>query len=360
MTYHILTINPGATSTKIALFADDTLVWKDEWTYTAAQLAPFAHITDQFNLRLAGIEECLAAHQLQEPLDTVVGRGGLIGPVQPGAIVVDEALLDRLAHHPVLEHASNLGAPLAHAVVQAHGVPGAKAYIYDPVTVDSMSPVARITGLKELKRQSVGHHLNMHAVAMRAAASLGKAYDQANIIVVHMGGGCSASAHEQGTIVDFVSDDEYMFSAERSGGLAVKQLLPLVKQEGVDVANKRLRSNAGLMSHYGSTDLRAIVKQVEAGTLDPLPLEGMALGIAKCIAALSATMNGHVDLICLTGGMAYSDYLCQRVAERVSFIAPFKAYPGEFELQALSEGGFRVLTGQEFAGTLAEKETQSI
>lgn len=354
MTYKSVAINPGATSTKLAYYEDDRERWKDEILYTNEAVKSFAKIFDQFEMRIKDILACLDRHGVTKDLDVVVGRGGLVGPVKPGGIVVDDALIDRLEHHPVLEHASNLGAKLAQSVAQAYGKPETKAYIYDPVTVDSMSEIARITGLKEISRKSVGHHLNMRAVAIRAAADINKTYQSANVIVVHMGGGCSASAHQQGIVVDFVSDDEYMFSAERSGGFSLKEILPLIQEMGVSAFAKYARSQAGLQSHYGTKDLREVEAMIQEGKASFVPLAAMGLGIAKCIAALAATLKGQVDVICMTGGMAYSDILCKEVKDRVEFIAPFVPYPGEFELLALVKGGLRILKGEEVAHKIEE------
>ncbi|MGY3723831.1 butyrate kinase [Granulicatella balaenopterae] len=344
----IVVINPGATSTKLAYFEDESLIWKDEIVYTSEQLGNFDKIFDQLALRTLDVETCLLKHDIPADLDTVVGRGGLIGPVKSGAIVVDDFLIDRLKNKPVLEHASNLGCKLADDIVKKFGKVNAKAYIYDPVTVDSMCDIARITGLAEVQRTSVGHHLNMRAVAMKAAKDINQTYQSANIIVVHMGGGCSASAHKHGEVIDFVSDDEIMFSAERSGGLPIKEMIPILKRISVEEFTMKVRKNAGLQSHFGTKDLRIIEGYLEKGDEHAkLVLEAMALGISKCMASLAATLEGKVDAVCLTGGMAYSDFLCAEVAKRTTFIAPFIAYPGEFELQALASGGYRVLTQQE-------------
>lgn len=351
----IVVINPGATSTKLAFFQDDKQVWKDEIIYTVDDLQSFNRVYDQFDLRLKDIEQCLEKHEVTHDLDTVVGRGGLIGPVKPGAIIVDDLLVDRLENHPVLEHASNLGCKLAKSVLQKFGKPNTLAYVYDPVTVDSMSSVARMTGLVNVERKSIGHHLNMRAVAMRAAKDIGKTYQTANIVVVHLGGGSSASAHQKGTVIDFVSDDEIMFSAERSGGLPIKEIIPILREVSVDEFNIMVRKEAGLQAHCGTKDLREIEARIVSGdTQAALVVEALALGVSKCIASLSATLNGEVDAICLTGGMAYSERICQLVESRVTFIAPLKIYPGEFELQALAEGGLRVLTEQEQASFLED------
>lgn len=351
----IVVINPGATSTKIAYFEDTEQIWKDEVTYTSEEISKYSKVFDQFEMRAKDIKVCLEKHSVEKDLDTVVGRGGLVGPVKPGAILVDEALIERLEHRPVLEHASNLGCKLSQFIIGIFGKEGTNAYIYDPVTVDSMSDVARITGLKNVQRQSVGHHLNMRAVAMKAAEDLKKTYETANIIVVHMGGGSSASAHQEGQVVDFVSDDEIMFSAERSGGIAIKQILPMIKEMGVDAFNTLVRKEAGLQSHFGTKDLREIEAKIAAANGEgKIVIEALALGISKCMAALAATMSGKVDAVCLTGGMAHSQILREEVEKRTGFIAPFMPYPGEFEMIALAKGGLRVIEGKEQAHLISD------
>ncbi|MGT2888620.1 butyrate kinase [Streptococcus didelphis] len=342
----IIVVNPGATSTKVAQYQDDKMVWKEEITYTPEQLAPFTKVFDQFDLRLQDIQDLLKKHEV-EKIDLAVGRGGLIGPVKPGAILVNDALIKHLQDHPILEHPSNLGAKLAKALMDKFGQ-GQAAYIYDPVTVDSMKPVSRLTGIKGIERTSTGHHLNMRAVARKAAQDLGKAYEDINLVIVHVGGGSTASAHEHGQVIDFVSDDEIMFSAERSGGMPVKSMLKVIKEIGVDNFNQLARKKAGLQSHCQTADLRDVEKRISQGDQEAaLVFDALALGIAKTIATLAVSIDGPVDLVCLTGGMAYSEKLCQAVAARTSFIGPFKAYPGEFELEALALGGLRVIKGQE-------------
>ncbi|WP_159720779.1 butyrate kinase [Streptococcus halichoeri] len=342
----IVAINPGATSTKVALFTNQTMAWKEEITYQAADLAPFAKVYDQFDFRLNDIEAILTKHAVSH-IDLAVGRGGLIGPVKPGAILVNDALIEHLEHRPILEHPSNLGAKLAKALMAKYGN-GQAAFVYDPVTVDSMKPVSRLTGIKGIERTSTGHHLNMRAVARKAAQALGKHYDDVNLVIAHIGGGSSASAYEKGQVVDFVSDDEIMFSAERSGGMPLKAMLPVIKELGIPAFNQLARKKAGLQSHCETADLREVEARITQGDANAkLVFEALALGIAKTLAALAASITGPIDQVILTGGMAYSQALCQEVEKRTAFIAPFKAYPGECELEALALGGLRVLNKAE-------------
>lgn len=342
----VIVVNPGATSTKVAMYHDKEQVWKEEITYNSSDLEHFAKVFDQFEMRLADIEKVLEKHEV-DGIELAVGRGGLIGPVKPGAILANDALINHLENHPILEHPSNMGAKLAKALMTKYGQ-GQAAYVYDPVTVDSMRPVSRITGIQGVERTSTGHHLNMRAVARKVAEDLGKDYQDLNIIIAHLGGGSSASAHEKGQVVDFVSDDEIMFSAERSGGLPIKTTVKLVKEMGLDAFNILVRKKAGLQSLCKTADLREVEAAIQAGDESAaLAFDALALGIAKTIASLAVSINGPIDMVSITGGMAYSQDLCQKVAEKVAFIGPFKAYPGEFELEALALGGLRVLRENE-------------
>ncbi|MBA2796717.1 butyrate kinase [Streptococcus porcinus] len=342
----IIAINPGATSTKVAMYEDKELIWKEEITYTSQELEVFKKVFDQFELRLKDIEALFDKHDVTK-IDVAVGRGGLIGPVKPGAILVNDELVNHLEYHPVLEHPSNMGAKLAKALMGKYGE-NKPAYIYDPVTVDSMRDVSRITGLKGVERTSTGHHLNMRAVARKVAEDLGKSYDELNLVIAHVGGGASASGHEHGQVVDFISDDEIMFSAERSGGMPIKAMVEVIKKIGLDQFNYLVRKKAGLQSLCNTADLREVEKRIEEGDKEAsLVFDALALGIAKTLAALAVSVSGSIDMVCITGGMAYSEALCQKVAEKTAFIGPFKAYPGEFELEALALGGLRVVNKEE-------------
>ncbi|MDN6327117.1 MAG: butyrate kinase [Alkalibacterium sp.] len=345
----IIVINPGATSTKFGYFVDAQEEWTKEIKYNSDEIKKYNVLFDQFEFRLNDILSVLKEKNI-EKLDAVVSRGGLVGPVKSGAYIIDQALLDKLEFDPVLEHASNLGAKIAYNVLKKYGTEKAQAYIYDPVTVDEMIDIARITGLKEVQRKSIGHHLNMRAVAIKVAEDHDTTYERSNIVVAHLGGGSTASAHRKGKIVDFVSDDEIMFSAERSGGLPLKELLPLMKETSVKDMSRRLRSEAGLQSLLGTKDLMEIEECIEAGDhYAEQVISALSLQIAKTIATLSTTLKGDVDYICLTGGMAHSDRVFNQVKSYINYVAPVKRYPGEFELIALAKGGERVINNKETA-----------
>lgn len=345
----IVVINPGATSTKLGYFVDGEEKWTEEINYKNEKIKKYEKLFDELDFRTEDIVETLEEKNISD-LDAIVSRGGLIGPVKSGAYVIDEALIEKLEFHPVLAHASNLGAKIAAGLLASYGKEGAQAYIYDPVTVDEMIDIARITGVKEIERKSIGHHLNMRAVAIKAAEDHGSNYKDENIVVAHLGGGSTASAHRKGQIIDFVSDDEIMFSAERSGGLPLKELLPLMKEYSVDELSKKLRKESGLQSLLGTKNLLEIQERIQAGDeYAEKVISAMALQIAKTIASLATTLKGEVDIICLTGGMAHSDLLSEKIIDFVNYIAPVKRYPGEFELVALAKGGERVLNQEEEA-----------
>lgn len=347
----IIVINPGAISTKFGYFIDGTQKWNKEITYDNNILKKFTSLFDQLELRLEDITEVLDEEGIDK-LDAVVSRGGLIGPVKSGAYVIDQKILNKLEFDPELEHASNLGAKIAYTILKEYGTEEAKSYIYDPVTVDEMIDIARITGVKEIQRKSIGHHLNMRAVAIKVAEDHDSSYEKDNIVVAHLGGGSTASAHRKGQIIDFVSDDEIMFSAERSGGVPLKELLPLMEEYSGKELSKKLRNESGLQSLLDTKDLIEIQERIEQGDeYAEKVITALSLQIAKTIATLSTTLKGEVDYICLTGGMSHSDLIYDQVKSFVEYVAPVKRYPGEFELLALAKGGERVLKGEEQANT---------
>lgn len=353
----ILAINPGATSTKIGYFEDDVLQWKKELTYSMEKISKYKTILDQYDFRYSDITNYLKSMNLSaNSLDSVVGRGGLLPPVNAGAYIVNDAIMDCLKNRPILEHASNLGASLAKGISEEFGTPECEAYIYDPVTVDQMDDIARISGLASIERKSIGHVLNMRAVCMLIAEKeLHKPYEKSNFVVAHVGGGSSASAHQQGRMIDLISDDEGQFSAERTGGLPLKEIIPMCYEYSKKEMSDMTRKNGGLVSYFGTNDARIIEEKAEKG--DPkakLVLEAMAYQIAKTLGELSTVLYGEVDAIILTGGLAYSERIANLVKERTSFIAPVYIVPGEEELSALAKGARRVLTKEEKANVFQE------
>lgn len=353
----VLAVNPGATSTKIGYFEDDILTLEKEFTYSLEDLADYESVIDQFDLRLKDISTWLAENNFTKgSFDAVVGRGGLLPPVNAGAYLVTDEIIDVLTHRPVLEHASNLGAPLAKGISEDFGTDDCEAYIYDPVTVDQMDDIARVSGVAEIERKSIGHVLNMRAVSMKIAEEeLKKPYEEVNLVVAHIGGGTSASIHKKGRIVDLISDDEGLFSAERSGGLPIKEIIPMCYQRSEKEMKDLTRRRGGLVSYFGTNDARIVEERALKGDKKAkLVLEAMAYQIAKTIGELATVVHGEVDGIILTGGIAYSEFITSLVKERTTFIAPVYIVPGEEELLALAKGARRVLRKEEVAQTFKE------
>ncbi len=357
MAHKILVINPGSTSTKVAVYQDRQQQWVESISHTQEELEPFPDIYSQMDFRADLVKKCCEEHGDQiDSFDAAVGRGGLLPPVHTGAYEVDEYMLDCLKNRPQLHHASNLGAPIAYAIAQEAGV---KAYIYDAVAVDEMEEIYRITGLKDVFRIGRGHNLNMRAAVLNLCEQKGIDYKEHNIMSVHLGGGISVGMFEHGTLVDMISDDEGPFSPERAGGLPAFRVVDYcydVIDNKADMM-KELQRKGGLVAHFGTADSREVEKLVMEGDAHAkLIYDAMILNIAKNIAKLSVDVYGKVDYIVLTGGIAFSKYVTEGIKERVGFIAPVEVVPGEKEMDSLAFGALRVLDGTETARLLEKEE----
>lgn len=348
--YKILSINPGSTSTKIAVYEDEKPLFVESIQHSDSDLAGFKRVQDQFEFRKNAVMNFLKANNVAtSELSAIVGRGGLLPPVKSGAYRVNETMVDVLMNRPVLEHASNLAALIAYEMSKELNI---NAYIYDSIAVDELIDIARHTGLPEVDRVSLTHALNMRAAAIKTSQKLDKPYKDCNLVVAHLGGGISLTAHSGGKMIDIVSDDEGPFSPERSGRVAVKDLYKYVSSGKYtkDEMKKKLRGEAGLKGHLGTIDAREVQKRIESGDEKArLIFETMAYQIAKSIGELSVALYGKVDRIVLTGGIAYSKMLTDWIIERVKFIAPVEILPGENEMESLSLGALRVLRGEETA-----------
>jgi butyrate kinase len=347
----ILAVNPGAGSTKLGLFRGSALLREASARHGAAELALFPRVADQLPLRLAAVREFLAANLPPgEGLAAVVGRGGLLGPVESGTYAVSEAMVGELLRAERGEHASNLGPPLALAAAEEHACP---AFTVDPVSVDELEPVARVTGLAGVERRSFSHALNMRAVARRHARTLGRPLAELSLVVAHLGTGISLSAQRGGRMVDVVNpQDEGPFSGDRAGGVPATALVEMCFAPGADrgAVRRRLLGDGGLYSHLGTRDVREALSRAEAG--DPLSqrvLEAMCYQVAKSVGALATVLEGRLDALLVTGGMAHLPAIVEPLRRRVAFLAPVVVYPGEDELLALAEGALRVLDGEERA-----------
>lgn len=355
MSHKILAINPGSTSTKIALYENETELFCKSLDHPVEIIDQYKNVQDQFEMRKDVVVRAVEAegYKLSE-LSAVVGRGGMVPKVESGAYTVNELMVDRLKNNPVIEHASNLGALIAYEIAQPLGI---NAYIYDSVRVDEMKDIARISGMPLLPRTSTSHALNSRAMAMKAAAAQGKKYSDMNFVVAHLGGGISVTVHEKGKMVDLLSDDEGPFSPERAGRVPCNALIDLCFSGQFDKATlkKMLRGNGGLKAYLGTVDVRDVEKRIENGDEEAnLILEAMAYQVAKGIGDLATVVEGQVDAIVLTGGIAYSKRITEWISKRVSFIAPVVVLAGENEMESLSQGTLRVLRGEEEAKVYTE------
>lgn len=350
MAYMILAINPGSTSTKIAVYEDEKEIFTQSLDHDIVELEKYEHVQDQFLMRKKIVEAALEEKGIDlTSLSAVVGRGGMLPPVKSGAYEVNEAMIDVLKNRPALEHASNLGGIIAYEIADRLGI---KAYIYDSVRVDELQDIARISGMPEIPRTSTVHALNSRAMAMKAAKSYNKAYKDVNCIVAHLGGGISLSVHQKGQMIDIISDDEGPFSPERAGRVPCKQLIDLCFSGKYDArtVHKMLRGNGGIKAYLGTHDARNVEKMIEEGNPEAKRVyEAMAYQVAKGIGELATVVDGEVDYIVLTGGIAYSKMLTDWIVKRVKFIAPIAILPGENEMESLVGGTLRVLKGEETA-----------
>lgn len=344
----ILVINPGSTTTKVALFEALTLLKEKKINHSNQELARFDSIGDQLDMRVERVSEFLNEEGMHpSDLDVIVARGGMLPPVRHGAYRVDEALVETLLERPAEQHASNLGAGIAFRLARPHDIP---AYIYDSVSVDELEPVARLSGVKGYDRRSFSHVLNTRAVAREIARQEGFDLEETNVIVAHLGGGISLNLQSKGSLIDVVSADEGPYSTERAGSLPVFSSVQIVKDQGVDALYKYETGLGGLLSYTGSNDAVAIEARALEGDEESLLLyQGIAYQTAKAIGGLATVVGGQVRAIILTGGMARSKLVTDAIKASVAFIAPVYVYPGELEMEALAAGAWRVMRGEEEA-----------
>ena len=347
-----LIINPGSTSTKIGVFEDETLLFEETLRHSTEEIAQYASIVDQKDFRKEVILAILKEKNFDmKSLNVVVGRGGMLKPIPGGTYAVTDALLEDLRVGVSGQHASNLGGILAREIGDDMGIP---SYIVDPVVVDELMPVSRVSGVPELPRKSIFHALNQKAVAKRYAKESGKNYEDLNLIVVHMGGGVSVGAHKNGKIVDVNNalDGEGAFSPERAGAVPAGDLVKMCfsgKYTEKEIY-KKLVGNGGFNAYLGTNDARDVVKRsAEGDEQATLVFEAFIHQVAKDVGAMSTVLQGKVDAIILTGGIAYNEMVCTEIKKRCGWIAEFVIYPGEDELLALTQGALRVLKGEEKA-----------
>jgi butyrate kinase len=347
-----LAINPGSTSTKVAVFEGQDSILTETLRHSTEELSPFKAIYDQLDFRKNVILNMLSEKNISlKSLNAVVGRGGMLKPIESGTYSVNAAMLEDLKTGVSGQHASNLGGIIANEIASPLGIP---ALIVDPVVVDELEDMARVTGIPEIKRRSIFHALNQKAVAKRYAREKGLRYEDLNLIVAHMGGGISVGVHMKGRVVDVNNalDGEGPFAPERAGSLPVGDLIKLCYSGKYTLQEmmKRIVGGGGLVAHLNTNDARVAQSMANKGDKHAeLVYKAMAYNVAKEIGRCSAVLSGKVDTIILTGGLAYSSEFIGWIRERISFIGHVEVYPGEDELLALAEGALRVLDKEEKA-----------
>ena len=350
MAYKLLIINPGSTSTKIGVYSDEKEVLVETLRHSSDEIAKYDSIFEQKNFRKEVIMNILKKNNIDvSSLDAIVGRGGMLRPIPGGTYEVTDKLLEDLKIGVSGQHASNLGGILANEIAKEVGI---RSFIVDPVVVDELQDVARISGMPELPRRSIFHALNQKAVAKRYAKECGKRYEDLNLVVVHMGGGVSVAAHRDGLVIDVNNtlDGDGPFSPERSGSVPVGDLVKLCfsgKYTQAEIYSK-IVGKGGYVAYLNTNDARDVLKAREEGDEYASSIfEAFIYQICKAIGEMSTVLNGKVSQIILTGGIAYSPVVVNAIKERVQWISDITVYPGEDELLALAQGALRVLNGEE-------------
>ena len=348
----VLVINPGATSTKVAVFEEEQELLKKSIVHTAQELEGFDRVIDQAEFRQRAVLEAVAEGGFRlEDFDAVCGRGGLYRPIPSGTYAVSDRVMQDVEQAPYGEHPSNLGAYLARRIGDLVGIP---AFFVDPVCVDEMTEVAHVSGFAEFQRLSQFHALNQKSVGRKAARRLGKSYEEARLIVCHLGGGVSVAAHDHGRVVDvFNVKDEGAMGMDRGGGLPVNQLIDYCYAgRSREEVKRTLGRRSGMLSYVGTTDFREICARVVSGDERfTAAYRALVYQLAKDIGAMAAVLHFEVDAIVYTGGMAYEQFFCDDITAYVGRLAPVLRFPGEEEMRALAEGALRVLHGEAQAET---------
>ena len=346
----ILVINPGSTSTKFAVSDGKEQLFSKTIRHTKEELDRFETIPDQKYFRFDNIKDALAESGLSlDDIDAVASRGGIVKPIESGTYDINEALVADLKGPRAGLHASCLAGLIGYELKQQYHIP---AFIVDPVVVDELADVARLTGIPNVERVSIFHALNQKAISRECAHDMNKEYEECNFVVAHMGGGISVAAHQKGRVVDVNNaiGGDGPFSPERSGTVASLTIAELIANEtfSKDDIKKLATGKGGLTAYLGTNDLREVERMIDdKDDYAMLIFEGMAYQIAKEIGAMAAVLKGEIDAIILTGGLAYSKRFTEIITEYVRFAAPVKLYPGEFEMEALASAVLRVLKGEE-------------
>ena len=355
--FQVLVINPGSTSTKIGVFQGETLLVESTIRHTTEEIAQYPSIIDQYSFRKEAILEVLEAEGISNSkLDAVCGRGGLLRPIEGGTYSVNAAMIEDLRKGYSGQHASNLGGILASEIAGGLNIP---SFIVDPVVVDELAPIARISGVSLINRKSIFHALNQKAVARRYAKQVDKKYEDLRLIVTHMGGGITVGAHVQGKVIDVNNGlhGDGPFSPERAGTVPIGDLVELCFS-GKYFRNEVMKSlvgEGGLVGYLGTNDAVLVEQRIVAGDEKAkLVYDAMAYQIAKEIGSAASVLEGKIDAIILTGGLAYGTEFIELITSKIGWISEVLVYPGEDELQALAEGAIRVLSGEEQAKNYPE------
>ena len=348
--YKILSVNPGSTSTKFAVYEDETLVCLHTIRHSSEELRSFANLYDQLAFRKNLMLDFLKKDGIElDDLSAVVGRGGMVRPLESGVYEVNDRMISDLKNHHTAEHASNLGGVIAREI--AGTIKGCMAFIADPIVVDELQDVARLSGLPEIPRRSMFHALNHKAIARKYAAANGTSYEKLKLVIAHLGGGISVAAHRYGKVIDTNQglDGYGPFSPERAGTLDAGQLVNLCFDGKYTQAEIRrlLVGNGGLMAHLGVDDELIAEKRASDGDQNAkLVLQSMAYNVAKEIGAMLAVLKGEADAVILTGGIAHSQFIVEYIKTMISPLVKVAVYPGEDEMEALAMSGLRVLRGE--------------
>ncbi|MEG1634907.1 MAG: butyrate kinase [Rikenellaceae bacterium] len=351
MKVKILVINPGSTSTKIALYQSRELLFDKNITHTAEQLSVFDSVIEQFDFRKELVMSAVKSWGIPlSDIKVVVGRGGLVKPIKSGVYEVNDALQHDLTCGINGSHASNLGGLIAKYIAELIGT-GVSAYIADPVVVDEMTDIAHISGHPLLQRKSIFHALNQKAVARSYAEKIDKHYNELNLIVAHMGGGVSVGAHNKGVVVDVNNalSGDGAFSPERCGSVAAADLIDLAYcgKYSYKELKQMIIGSGGFVAHLQTSNVKEVVDRALGGEPKAkLIVDAFAYGVAKEIGAMAAVLCGNVDAIILTGGIAYSKYICSEIEKYVKYITTVEVYPGEDEMYALATNGLMAYKGE--------------
>ena len=341
--YRILVINPGSTSTKIAIYDKEKEILKESISHTPEQLNQFKKINDQYQIRYDVIMKQLKKAEIPlESIDCIMSRGGLLKPISGGIWKINKKMVSDLQEAERGEHASNLGAVIAYNLANKYKIP---CYIADPIVVDELDPVARITGIPEIQKISIFHALNQKYSAHMVAGQLGKEYKDLNAIVAHMGGGITIGAHKNGKVIDVNNGlfGDGPFSPERTGSLSAEQIVNLCfsgKYTEHEI-KKRIHGKGGLSAYFGTSDVKEIMKDIK-NEKTQLIINAMIYQICRYIGSLAIIYNGNIDAIILTGGLAYNHYIVRSITERVNFLGPIFVFPGENEMESLRKRAMEV------------------